>query len=102
MLRLLLSAGPVQGSDGTVRITMLTSARKRQPGRAVIELGDKPRSKWEPEGARARLSSRSSGGFSVTPQLQFSKCKLQILIKPFEPRAEGELRCIVCAEHHTA
>lgn len=32
MLRLLLSAAPVQGSDGTVRITMLTPARKRRLG----------------------------------------------------------------------
>lgn len=56
MLRLLLSAAPVQGSDGTVRITVLTSATKRQPGPPVIEPGDKPRSKWEPERARAPVS----------------------------------------------
>lgn len=56
MLRLLLSAASVQGSDGTVRITMLSPARKRPPGRAVIEPGDEPRSKWEPERARAPVS----------------------------------------------
>lgn len=39
MLRLLLSAAPVQGSDGTVRITVLATAMKCQPGRLVIEPG---------------------------------------------------------------
>lgn len=45
MLRLLLSAALVQGSDGTVRITVLAPARQPQPGRLVIEPGWKPRSR---------------------------------------------------------
>lgn len=60
MLLLLLSAAPVLGSDGTVRITMLTSATKRRPGRAVIKPGDKLRSKPEPERERAPVSRPES------------------------------------------
>lgn len=101
MLRLLLSTASVQGSDGTVRITMLTSARKQRFGRAVVEPSGKPRSKWDPKSARARLLSRTSGVFAVTPQLQLSKCKLQIF--SLSKREQKASRVASFApEHHTA